>query len=180
MTGIKTGFAALDAALPGGGWPVGALTEILAKEQGIGELRLLMPALAQLGRNERRQAWIAPPYTPYPPALITAGINLSYTLFVRPSDIAQTLWATEQMLRSGACSAVLAWSETNDFRALRRLQLAAECGACWGVLFRAAYCADHPSPAALRLRLHVCDDALEVHIHKARGDLRRHSVRLSL
>ncbi len=167
--GLKTGFDALDAVLPGGGWPIGALTEILFDQHGIGELCLIMPALAQLGRDNRRQAWIAPPYMPYPPALVAAGINLSSTLFVRPKRATDTLWATEQMLRSGVCGAVLAWPKTNDFRALRRLQLAAERGDCLGVLFRATHVAFDPSPAALRLRLHALDGGLKVHILKARG-----------
>ena len=41
-----SGFALLDAQLPGGGWPHGALTELLLAQPGIGELRLLAPALA--------------------------------------------------------------------------------------------------------------------------------------
>jgi hypothetical protein len=178
--GIKTGFAALDAVLPGGGWPMGALTEILSDQQGIGELCLVMPALAQLGCNGRWQAWIAPPYIPYAPALVAAGIKLSSTLFVRPNRAVDTLWATEQMLRSGVSSAVLAWPKTNDFHVLRRLQLAAEQGSCWGVLFRATHFAFDPSPAALRLRLHALDGGLKVHILKARGGSRCHSVSLTL
>ncbi len=45
---VPTGFANLDAELPGGGWPSGALTEILGSCEGIGELGLLLPALARL------------------------------------------------------------------------------------------------------------------------------------
>ena len=41
-----SGFAALDAQLPGGGWPHGVLSELLLPEPGVGELRLLAPALA--------------------------------------------------------------------------------------------------------------------------------------
>ena len=41
-----SGFSALDAQLPGGGWPHGVLTELLLPEPGVGELRLLAPALA--------------------------------------------------------------------------------------------------------------------------------------
>lgn len=179
LANIKTGFDALDAALPGG-WPVGALTEILSEQQGIGELRLVMPALAQLGLNGRWQAWIAPPYTPYPPSLLAAGVDLGSTTFVRPNSDMDTLWATERMLRAGTCSAVLAWPETNDFRTLRRLQLAAEQGHCWGILFRAAHLAAQPSPAALRLRLHARDDELEVQILKARGGCHQQTIRVKL
>ena len=41
-----SGFALLDAQLPGGGWPHGVLTELLLAQPGIGELRLLAPTLA--------------------------------------------------------------------------------------------------------------------------------------
>ncbi|MEK8052052.1 hypothetical protein AACH10_17505 [Ideonella sp. DXS22W] len=44
-----SGFEALDAQLPGQGWPHGELTELLLAQPGIGELRLLAPALAAIG-----------------------------------------------------------------------------------------------------------------------------------
>ena len=46
--GLPTGFSALDGCLPGGGWPRQGLIELLADSPGIGELSLLMPALAAL------------------------------------------------------------------------------------------------------------------------------------
>jgi len=55
---VSSGFPALDAELPGGGWPAGALTEILPAHEGIGELRLLGPALASLSRRGSRLAWV--------------------------------------------------------------------------------------------------------------------------
>ncbi|MGO4781334.1 DNA lesion error-prone repair protein ImuA, partial [Lysobacter sp. 2RAB21] len=39
-----TGHAALDAALPTGGWPEASLTELLLPMHGVGELRLMWPA----------------------------------------------------------------------------------------------------------------------------------------
>ena len=48
QTGLASGYPKLDRCLPGGGWPPAALTEILTAQYGIGELRLLMPALAKL------------------------------------------------------------------------------------------------------------------------------------
>ncbi|MBX3682927.1 MAG: SOS cell division inhibitor SulA, partial [Thauera sp.] len=42
---LPTGFSALDAELPGGGWPAGALIELLADRPGVGELSLLLPLL---------------------------------------------------------------------------------------------------------------------------------------
>ena len=46
---LTTGFPALDEVLPDAGWPMGALTEILVSREGVGELRLVLPALAELG-----------------------------------------------------------------------------------------------------------------------------------
>src|SRR5258706_2189841 len=74
---VPCGFPGLDAELPGGGWPAGALTEILPAHEGIGELRLLGPALAGLSQRGLRLVWIAPPHLPYAPALAAAGNGLS-------------------------------------------------------------------------------------------------------
>ena len=100
--GVSTGFAALDAELPGGGWPQSALTEILPRHEGIGELRILGAALAALSKQSRMLAWIAPPYLPYAPALAALGIDLKHILIVRTHSPRETLWATEQALRSQA------------------------------------------------------------------------------
>src|SRR5258705_2816563 len=106
---LPCGFPGLDAELPGGGWPAGALTEILPAHEGIGELRLLGPALAGLSRRGLRLVWIAPPHLPYPPALAPAGLDIAKLVVVRTASTKGTLWATEQALVSNACGAVLAW-----------------------------------------------------------------------
>src|SRR5260221_7110499 len=87
---IPCGFPGLDAELPGGGWPAGALTEILPAHEGIGELRLLGPALAGLSQLGLRLAWIAPPHLPYAPALAAAGIAISDPFFVPNSPSEET------------------------------------------------------------------------------------------
>ena len=68
-TAIATGHARLDRELPGGGWPTGALTEIISARRGIGEIGLLAPALARLTQAHRWIAWIAPPAQLHAPAL---------------------------------------------------------------------------------------------------------------
>lgn len=166
--GVPTGFHALDQKLPGGGWPVGALTEILLPSPGIGELRLVMPALARLSRRNRWSAWIAPPYIPYAPALVACGVDLSRTLIVRPRATTDGFWALEQALRSGTCAAVLAWPAGGDRQMWRRLQLAAEAGQSTGLIFRREATAE-PAPVALRLQLAPLPGGLEVHILKRRG-----------
>jgi hypothetical protein len=155
---LPSGYAELDARLPGGGWPRRGLVEILTDRQGIGELSLLLPALAALCRAEGEAggwlAWIAPPYAPYAPALAARGIDLRRVLVVRAPN---PEWAIEQSLASGACSAVLGWTNgclaTDLDRRLRRLQLAAERDGTLAVLFRPLAAATSASPAVLRLAL---------------------------
>jgi cell division inhibitor SulA/protein ImuA len=156
---VPTGFAALDRKL-GGGWPVGALTEFLLREHGIGELRCLMPALAGLSRQAGPEvgsdgnwiAWIAPPHIPYAPALAQHGVDISRLLIAQADAAIDVLWATEQILRSPACVAALAWIADADDRALRRLQLAAEAGRCCAIIFRHARYLRRSSPAVLRIQ----------------------------
>ncbi|HEX9811502.1 MAG TPA: translesion DNA synthesis-associated protein ImuA [Burkholderiales bacterium] len=165
---VASGFTPLDELLPGGGWPRGALTEIVVAHRGIGELRLLLPALARLSRGDRSIAFIAPPYIPFAPALAAAGVELSRLLLVHPSTHEEHLWAVEASLRAGACAAVLAWPETITAPRLRRWQLAAEMGGAVGVLFQQRKVEN--SPAALRLQLAAGDkNAVKLHILKRRG-----------
>jgi len=177
---LPTGFAALDELLPGGGWPRGALTEVLLARQGIGELRLLTPALARLSEADGWLAWVAPPYVPYAAALAAAGIDLKRLVVAKPQSAADAWWTAEQALRSGACGALLAWLRAADERRMRRLQLAAETGHTWGVLFRHARAAQDRSPAALRLLLEPASDGLAVSILKRRGGPVNQPVRVAL
>jgi cell division inhibitor SulA/protein ImuA len=167
--GIPSGFAALDAVLPGGGWPTGALTELLPRHEGIGELRLLGAALASIAAQGRGLAWIAPPHLPYAPALAAAGIDLARVLVVKTRSPQETLWATEQALASNACGAVLAWPRAIRYTALRRLQVAAEGGHALAFVFRPPAAAHESSPAVLRLALETHAGGLAVHVLKRRG-----------
>lgn len=174
--GIATGYPELDRHLPGGGWPPDSLTEILLARYGLGELKLLMPALVRLSRPEDPDdpaagwiAWVAPPFQPYPPALLQWGMDISRILIVRPGKPSEALWAAEQALSSGTCSAVLLWAAVLDDASSRRLQLAAEAGGSWAIAFRPIEAAARPSAAALRLRLLPGRDGPELRILKSRG-----------
>jgi cell division inhibitor SulA/protein ImuA len=172
---IPTGFDDLDRALPGGGWPLGALTEILVDGYGIGELGLLMPALTALTKEDPAKpkkwvAWIAPPFIPYAPALQQRGIDIDRLLMIHPTSGGKSrLWAIEQAVRSGSSAGVLAWVAAADDVILRRLQLAAEEQACWAVLFRPANTRLQRSPAALRIQLAQAQSATRMEIIKCRG-----------
>lgn len=162
-----SGFAALDEALPWGGFPRGALTEILAPAPGLGELELIAEACASIGRQERL-VLVAPPFLPYAPALQAHGFALARLTWIE-TDATHAAWAAEQCLRAGCVGAVALWLERGDDRSLRRLQLAAEEGGCHGFVFRPARHATNPSPAALRLQLDPEPGALCVRVLKCRG-----------
>ena len=178
---VATGFDALDRCLPGGGWPRAALSEVLLEAYGRGELRLLLPALARLSRDDdgRRLIWVAPPWVPYAPALEASGLDLTRLLVVHAESETEILWAAEQSLRSGSCAAVLAWAQHCNASGLRRLQLAAAEGDTFGVVFRPLARHREYSPAALRLTVTPCAEGLEVELIKSRG-ARPATVRLPL
>jgi protein ImuA len=165
-----TGHAALDAELPGGGWPAAGLTELLLTAPGSGELRLLASALC-----ERPLLWIAPPFVPYAPALAALGMALDRLTVVTPDNAADAAWAAEQALRSGALGAVL-WWEVVQKRALtlpttlRRLHLAAMEGRTPLFALRPSAVRAQSSPAPLRLAIEPVGDAmLAVDVFKRRG-----------
>ena len=87
-TNCSSGFSQLDQELPGSGWPSDGITEILHDQSGIGEFRLLGPALARLSQSQNR--WlhlVSPPYIPYPPALLQAGIDLTRIIVSQPKRL---------------------------------------------------------------------------------------------
>jgi len=165
---IASGYAELDAELPGGGWPRGNLTEILVDRSGIGEISLLLPALARLSGEGGLLVLVAPPWLPHAPAWAAAGVAPERLLVIQPGK--QGAWCVEQLLKSGGFAGLLAWPEAGiDARALRRLQVAAEGQAVLAVLWRSTMDAATPSPAPLRLSLTAGADALAVRILKRRG-----------
>ena len=159
-----TGHVHLDAALPGGGLPVGALTEVLHAYDGTNELTLLLPLITRMTQGRRRIVFVHPPYVPYPPAFVAAGADpwLFHTI-TNCGD--EGLWAAEQCLRSATCALVACWPKQANDRQLRRLQLAAEGGRAIGIAFRPARAAMTTSPAAVRLHA----DAQGIQVLKCRG-----------
>jgi hypothetical protein len=148
-----SGHAALDALLPGAGWPVGALTELLHDQHGLGELSLFLPAMIESARQQRRIALVAPPLQPNGPALAARGLDLEQVLLIASEHDADSRWAAEQCLRSGLFGVVLLWPGACGEHELRRLQLAAEPSQAISVLYRPSHYARQASPAQLRLLL---------------------------
>ena len=162
---VSTGYPALDEQLPGGGWPTGALSELLSGTEGVGELQLLLPALGALSWAGKRIVWLAPPHLPYAPALAMAGLDLAQLAVVRARGRRDALWAAEQVLRARSCHALVAWLRHARYDELRRLAVAAEGSPALVAIFRPRAACAESSPAALRLAL----EPQAVHILKRRG-----------
>lgn len=168
VDGIPTGLSALDDALPQGGWPPTALSELLLPMDGVGELQLVLPALAALATRERPVMLVTPPYLPGVAGWSARGLDMRHVLITQAASCVETLWAMEQCLRSAACSAVLGWPQQADDRALRRLQVAADTGQTPAFVFRDRRHAEHASPAALRIELETRPVA-QLRVRKCRG-----------
>jgi cell division inhibitor SulA/protein ImuA len=168
---VPSGFEAIDAAL-GGGWPTPALIEILTDVYGIGELQLVLPLLSALSLRPPQPAlilWLNPPYFPNAVALAQHGLSACQHWVETNLSPRDTLWAMEQALRAGACSAVMAWAPAVKAAGLRRLKLATSSSASIGILYRTSTHASQPSPATLRLLLSCSDSQLRVSLFKIQG-----------
>lgn len=126
------GLAVLDAALPGGGLPLGALHEIEGERAEWDDGVTLGFCLALLARLDRAVPgagpvlWVARQGDLYPPALAGQGLDPARFLLVRARSDAEVLWAMEEGLRCRRLAAVVGEVEGLDRLAGRRLQLAAE------------------------------------------------------
>lgn len=167
---VSTGHPSLDNQLPGAGWPTGSMTDLHVQQPGIGELRLLAPALVTVAK--RQIAFLQPPHPPQVLALAAMGLQPESALWLRASKTADCLWAAEQVLRSGSCGALLFWQNQIRPESQRRLTLAAQEGETLFFIMRPLAAAQDPSPAALRLALRPRAGGLEVGFVKRRGPQR--------
>jgi protein ImuA len=172
---LPTGHPELARELPGAGWPPGALTELLLPHPGIGEIRLLQPALASL-HGQGPIALVQPPHVPHLAAWSSWGLDPAQLLWVNPGRPADALWAAEQILKNGSCAALLCWLPHVRPESLRRLHLAAQGSDILFFCLRPARDARNASPAPLRLALQPASGGLAVTIVKRRGPACAHSV----
>lgn len=165
---VTSGIEVVDAALPGGGFPTGALAE-LAGGPASGKTAVALSLLARLG-EEALFAWIDGRGELYPPAAAARGVDLGRLLVVRPPagpggapppgrepPWRAALWAAEAVLASGAFAAVvmdvaLPAVVPGADAAARRLQAAAERGGAVGLWLAGAH-GGLRLPGALRLEL---------------------------
>jgi protein ImuA len=173
-----TGYAALSAELPGGGWPLGTLVELLVQQPGVGEIRLLRPALAAL--NQRPIALVQPPHIPNAPAFAYLGIPSEKLMLLRAAKTADALWAAEQILKTGSCGALVLWQTHIRAASLRRLHLAAQSAETLFLMVRPLASATDSSPATLRLAVRPAGDGIVVDVIKRKGPIRADTLSITL
>ena len=172
---VPSGFPALDAHLPGGGWPRQALTELLLPHPGVGEIRLLAACLVATQQAGRLVMLFDPPAALSAGALAQLGFDVDQLLIIhtrtRVIPGSDSLWALEQALKSGHVGAVLAWLPPRlRTERLRRLQLAAQAHDGPAFVFCEMSAAQRPTAAPLRLALRASGaDVLAVRVLKRRG-----------
>jgi cell division inhibitor SulA len=177
---VASGFVELDRELPGGGWPQGSLTELLVDHEGIGELRLLLPALGRLARSGAWIALVASPHLPYAPAFAGAGIDPARVVIVDAGEEKDRWWAAEQVLRADSAAVLLFWPQSISDARLRRLAVAAQDTVMLAFLFSVSARAVSPSPAPLRIRLSPDGGELRLDVFKRRGGVTSRPLRLDV
>ncbi len=165
---VDTGYRALSAELPGRGWPRGQLIEFLVARDGVGELRLLQPALGRLARG-RTVALVQPPHVPHAAGWADWQLDPARLLWVRPDSARDALWAADQILKNGSCSALLCWLPQARATELRRLHAAAQATDTLFIVVRPMAAAEQASPAPLRLIVRPALGGVLLRIVKRRG-----------
>lgn len=167
---VASGWSALDAELPGGGWPCGSLTEVLSPQPSLLEWRLLGAALGRVAAGGGSVVLVGPPKQPYLPGLQTLGLSERQLIWVQADAPAQRLWVTEQLVRADLGGAVLAWLPQVRAEQLRRLQSRLQGGRALCIALRPEGARADPSPAALRVLAQPGPDwTLRVQVLKRRG-----------
>ncbi len=170
---VASGLAAVDAVLPGGGFPRGALAE-LSGGPASGKTAVALALFAALAPGELA-AYVDGRGELYPPAAAARGVDLARLLVVRPlapaaargrgrgaagppDAVRAALWAAEALLASGAFAAVavdipVPRAVRGADAIARRLQAAAEKGGAVGLWLGSGR--GLRVPAAVRLELSV-------------------------
>lgn len=168
---LPTGFEALDAALPGGGWPTQGLSEVLLAQSALCEWRLLAPALPGfLAGRDSRIYLVAPPKPPNAMGLAQLGLAPQQLVWIDVKAPADSLWAAEQLIKSQAAGALLVWLPQARPEQIRRLQVQAlHCDAPVFV-FRPEAALRDASPAPLRVSVALGKSwGIDLRIRKRRG-----------
>jgi hypothetical protein len=150
---LSTGYASLDQSLHYSGWPLNQMSELLIERVGIGEMQLVLPALAKMQAKGGWLFLIEPPFIPYAPAWLKANIDIDRMMIIKAEQQQECLWAAEKIIANQGVSGSLFWPPKDQLsnKALKRLQLAAEQGHGLNFVFRSMSAISQSSPASLRL-----------------------------
>ena len=167
---IASGFDALDAELPGSGWPCHSLTEILQPQPTVAEWRLLAPAMRRVVASGGNIVVVGPPKSPHLPGLKYAGLDERQLVWIQADAPAERLWVTEQLIKTNAAGLLVAWLPQARQEQIRRLQVCAHGNEGPAFLCRPAAAQHEPSAAPLRVELTFgVDWELHVHVLKRKG-----------
>jgi len=166
--GLSSGFPHLDRLLPGGGWPTGGVTEILAQRGHMSADKLLLPALAPLSWEGRWVSWIAAE-RPARTELLHHGFDISRVLTVQPRPQEHPLELAEQALAADNCGAILVWLDRLERFPVSRLQQAARGGDTAVFLFLPPSATAQPLVGELRIYVSTHSRRLGVEILACRG-----------
>lgn len=173
---FPSGHALLDAQLPGGGWPVGGLVELLQARPESHVWQLVLPALvAACGERDGPIVLVGPPHQPFGPALQAQGLPADRLLWIRCDQPSARLWAAEQALRCADVIGMLAWLPKVRSKELRRLHLAARQHRKLLFAMRESSAARQASPAPLRIQIDGVDQ-MQLRIVKRKGPPLDHSL----
>lgn len=174
-----SGFEALDAALPGGGWPGHSLTEILSPQSATLEWRLLGPALACACVAGRSVVLVGPPRQPHLPGLRLAGLDERHLVWIQADTPTERLWSAEQLVKGQAAGALVIWLPQVRPEQVRRLQVLAAGHDGPVFVCRPSTAAQESSAAPLRLLARVGPDwTLQVDVFKRQGPPLTDTLRL--
>ena len=165
---INSGYQQLDHKL-GGGWPDKGIIELQAQTIGIGEVRLLLPALLHLSQQKLLYVWIAPPGRLNAQALAQAGLPLDNMLVATNVDEKEAFWLSEKCLSSGCCAAVILWTQDFEPNQAKRLQLAAKEGSSLGFVIRPPSTIEQSLPISVRMKATANKQGLQLQINKRLG-----------
>jgi len=121
----SSGFAALDHALGGGGFPQGRHSELIGYGTA-GQFSVAAGALAQAQRQGEQVAYVDIYASLDVDALVRCGVRLDALVVLRPRDWSHALAMTTDLLRAGGVGAVVL-DRLND------LHLLADGEACRGL-----------------------------------------------
>lgn len=163
---IPSGHVSFDQCLEG--WPSSGLVELQLPAWGIGELRLILPALSHLAGDaatqNKLQVWLTENVCLMPQALDSA--YASNTVVLENLGTKQSLWALETLLTSGVCSVLICWLPQLTSAQAKRLQVAAKESGTLVFCLREISQLEHSLPISLRLQLSPTDQGLMIDVLK--------------